>query len=577
MSLLRKIASKRLLSPVAGARRSAFQRGNATGIRNGIVSSGLEDVVVPEIPIVDYVFENIGKWEHLVAAECGVTGRKYTYGQVRTKTKNFGAALRRKFKLEKGDVVAIVLPNVPEFPIVTLGALRAGLICTTVNPIYTPDEVSRQLTDSSAKVIITLNELWPLANAAANLAKKNIPIITINSQVNQATPQGAANFSELADADNDIPATSISSEDLAFLPYSSGTTGLPKGVQLTHANIVTNSVQIDHPEVKFSLTSTPDHQDICNGVLPLFHIYGFTVLCMFQLRIGARLITLPKFTPEYYVGSLKKHKPHMLYVAPPIAIFLSKFPHLTSEDFASVRGIVNGAASLGPLDSQKLIEKIKRDVPILQGYGLTETSPAVSTTRLNDYNKPECIGSIGRPVPNTVVKIVNPDDPAGGALGPNELGELLVKGPQVMKGYFHRPEENEKAFADGWFRTGDMMYYNEQGFLFVKDRLKELIKVKGFQVAPAELEEIIRDFPDVIDAAVIGIPHEAYGECPRAYVVPRPNTKIDVQKLNDYVNSKVANYKQLKGGVNVVESIPKNPSGKILRRQLKLMYEKEKK
>ncbi|CAH1108543.1 unnamed protein product, partial [Psylliodes chrysocephalus] len=575
MSLIRKIVvkecNKRLFAPIS----STYRNGYATDCKNGILASGLQDIEIPRISLSDYVFENVGKWEKCVAIECGVTGRKYTYGQIRTKSKNFGAALRKKFKLEKNDVIAVLLPNVPEFPIVTLGALRAGFICTTVNPIYTPEEVSRQLVDSSVKIIITLNELWPLADAAANLARRKLPIVTIASMQGQATPKGAANFAELADNENDIPNVSIAAEDLAFLPYSSGTTGLPKGVQLTNYNIVTNSMQLEHPEVQVSRTNTPDHQDITTAVLPFFHIYGFTVLCIFQLRIGAKIVTLPKFTPELYIDSLKKHKPHMLYLAPPIAIFLAKFPYISSEDFCSVRGIVNGAASLGPLDASKLVEKIKRDVPILQGYGLTETSPTVTSTRLSDYYKEECKGSIGLPLPNTTVKVINPEDASGTPLGPNQLGELLVKGPQVTKGYLNRPEETEKMFLDGWMRTGDMMYYNEKGFLFVKDRLKELIKVKGYQVAPAELEEIIRDFPDVVDAAVIGIPHQIYGESPRAYIVPRVDSKIDVKKLNDYVNSKVAPYKQLKGGISVVDSIPKNASGKILRRQLKVMFEKE--
>ncbi|XP_072396015.1 uncharacterized protein [Diabrotica undecimpunctata] len=570
MSVLRRVLYKRLFVPKFNPK--AATNGFATDSNSSGFITTPDTAEIPKCSLNEYVFQNVHLWENRIATECAVTGRNYTYSQLRTKSKNFGAALRKKFKLEKNDTIAILLPNVPEFPIVTLGAIRAGLICTTVNPIYTADEISRQLLDSSTKVIVTLNELWPLADAATKQAKKNIPIITIKSQQSQNVPSGAANFAELADYNADLPSEE-SWDSVAFLPYSSGTTGLPKGVMLTHHNIVANVAQIGHPKLLISKQTTPDHQDIVPAVLPMFHIYGLTILSMFQIKLGVKIVTLPKFTPELYIGTLKKYKPNVLYLAPPIAIFLGKVPQVQAEDFKPVRAVVNGAAPLGQLDGIRLTEKANKDLPILQGYGLTETSPAVITTRPAEYNKESAKGSIGRPVPNTTLKIVNPEDPSGTPLGPNELGELLVKGPQVMKGYLNRPEEN--IFVDGWMRTGDMMYYNDDGFLFIKDRLKELIKVKGFQVAPAELEEIIRDFPDVLDAAVIGIPHDLEGEIPRAYIVAKPNAKIDVDQLKNHVHAKVAPYKQLKGGISIVDSIPKNASGKTLRRELKQMYEEE--
>jgi 4-coumarate--CoA ligase len=207
------------------------------------------------------------------------------------------------------------------------------------------------------------------------------------------------------------------------------------------------------------------------------------------------------------------------------------------------------------------------------GYGLTETSPTVTAISIKLKAELNPSGSVGRPVPNTCLKVVNIDDPTGTPLGPNCTGELLVKGPQVMKGYLNRPEETKNAFLDGWLRTGDMVYYSDDRVFFVTDRLKELIKVKGFQVAPAELEEIIRDFPNVADAAVIGVPHPVNGEAPRAYIVPKKDTKVNIKALEEYIKSKVAHYKQLKGGVAVVDTIPKNASGKIMRRTLKLQYE----
>lgn len=213
----------------------------------------------------------------------------------------------------------------------------------------------------------------------------------------------------------------------------------------------------------------------------------------------------------------------------------------------------------------------KHQLSFILGYGLTETSPAVLFKRTSFLDIKSAEGSLGKPVPNTEVKVVAVGDTKGIPLGPNEPGELFIRGPQVMKGYFNRPEE--QPFQDGWFRSGDMTYYNEDGYLFITDRLKELIKVKGFQVAPAELEEIIRNFPNVAEAAVIGIPHPTLGEAPRAYVVPQEGAKIDSDRLKNYVKEQVAPYKQLAGGIAVVDSIPKNATGKILRRQLKLLYE----
>ena len=244
------------------------------------------------------------------------------------------------------------------------------------------------------------------------------------------------------------------------------------------------------------------------------------------------------------------------------------------EDLDSVRMVLSGAAPLGALDEQRFIDKVGRSVHMIQGYGLTETSPGVATITLQLKEEVDVRGSIGRPLPNTLVKVVAIDDPSGTPLGVNTTGELLVKGPQVMKEYHNKPEETESAFLDGWFRTGDIAYYNEDRVLFITDRLKELIKVKGFQVPPAELEEIIRDFPNVEDAAVIGVPHPSQGEAPRAYIVVKKGTKVNREELQEYVKTKAAHYKQLKGGVAIVDSIPKNASGKIMRRSLKLEYER---
>ncbi|XP_063927734.1 uncharacterized protein LOC135140922 [Zophobas morio] len=569
MSVARTILSRSLRRSV----KSFFRPQLSRTLSTNILDSGLPDVSIPSTSIPEFVFSKCEKYDHFTAIECGITGRKYTYGEIISKSKNLSRALRKKLGLKDGDVVAVLLPNVPEFPLVTLGVLHANLIVTTLNPVYTQEEIFRQLSDSSAKALITLVTAFPTASAACN---KPFPIITIKTEQTQSTPPGAIDFAELVDNVIDLTdPVPRKADDVAFLPYSSGTTGLPKGVQLTNYNIVANISQNSSPDLPFIEETTKEHQDVIPVILPMFHIYGFTVNTMFILTKGTKLVTLPKFTPEDYVRVLRNHKPNILFVVPPIVLFLAGHPMVKREDLDPVRVAFSGAAPLGALDEQRLIEKAGKSVHMLQGYGLTETSPTV--TAISIKLKEECddvCGSIGRPIPNTLVKVVAIDDASGTPLGPNTTGELLVKGPQVMKSYLNRPEETDNTFLDGWLRTGDMVYYNDQRVLFVTDRLKELIKVKGFQVAPAELEEIIRDFPNVDDAAVIGVPHPSQGEAPRAYIVPKKNTKVDTKKLEEYVKEKVAHYKQLKGGVTIVDSIPKNASGKIMRRSLQLDYEK---
>ncbi|XP_966892.2 probable 4-coumarate--CoA ligase 1 [Tribolium castaneum] len=571
MSVIRNILSVRFpksvksLSVLNVARRLSS---------SNIVDSGFPDVSIPNVSIPEFIFSKCEKYENLTASECGITGRKYTYRDILKKSKNLAKALRKKLNLNEGDVVALLLPNVPEFPIAALGVLHAGLVVTTLNPVYTSEEIARQLTDSSAKAVITLIDLHEVASNSCKLLNKTLPILSIKSSQTQTFPRGAIDFREFTDNAVDYPEIQPRKpEDLAFLPYSSGTTGLPKGVQLSNYNIVANISQNSSPHLPVIEETTNTHQDVIPVVLPMFHIYGFSVNTLFALSKGTKIVTLARFTPDDYVSVLRNHKPHILFIVPPIVLFLSAHPMVKPEDLHSVRVVFSGAAPLGALDEQRFVEKSGKSVSVLQGYGLTETSPTVTAISAQLKSEKNVYGSIGRPIPNTLVKIINVDDPTGAPLGPNATGELLVKGPQVMKGYLNRPEETENAFLDGWFRTGDMAYYNEDHVFFITDRLKELIKVKGFQVAPAELEEIIRDFPNVDDAAVIGVPHPTQGEAPRAYIVPKKNTKVNTKDLEEYFKGKVAHYKQLKGGIAIVDSIPKNASGKIMRRQLKLEFE----
>ncbi|CAG9862854.1 unnamed protein product [Phyllotreta striolata] len=537
---------------------------------SNIMHSESSDVDIPNVTIPEFILPSLERFEKYVASECATTGRTYTFGQIRGKSKNLNKALRHAFKLQKGDVVGILLPNCPEFGIAVLGVLEAGLTITTMNPIYTPVEISKQLLDSNTKVLITQAQAISTAKAALQLAKKDIPIVAIKRYQNDSLPSGVVDFEELVNNEVSIPDVPyVNSNDIAVLPYSSGTTGLPKGVELTHYSIISNISQISHEDFNFYDITTDNYQDVSVTVLPYFHIYGFALNLLNMMHKGCKTVTLEKFSPEIYVSVLKKHRPSLLYVAPPLVLFLISHSGVKSEYFDRLKMLMSAAAPLGLTDEERFIRKVRKEINMCQGYGLTEASPVITMIPNKTKRSEKNSGGVGKVLPNTLVKFINPEDPSGTPIAAYEKGELLMKGPQVMKGYHNREEETKKAFLDGWLRTGDIGYYNDENVVFITDRIKELIKVKGYQVAPAELEAIIRDHPLVDDAAVIGIPHPQHGEVPRAYVVPKKNSALDEENVQNHVADKVASYKRLQGGVRILESIPKNTTGKILRRQLK--------
>ncbi|CAG9822644.1 unnamed protein product [Phaedon cochleariae] len=541
-----------------------------------ILRSPFSDVVVPDWTICELVYPKLELYHKYTAVECASTGKSYTFGQIRMKSRNFSKALKEKLKLRKGDRVAILVHNIPEFSIATFGILEAGLVVTTLNPAYTPDEIEKQLSDSGARAIITQASTFSKVKSGLKMMDSQMPIIVIKEKQADSLPTGAIDFFEFADTVINVPDIEPGhTSDLAFLPYSSGTTGLPKGVELTHNNIVSNIFQFNHKDLSFLSPPTDNFQDVIPGILPLYHIFGFSISAVNSTYNGSKSVYIDKFTPELFISVLKNHRITVLYAAPPLILFLTSHKDVKKEYLKYVKMVISGAAPLGFLDEQRFIDKFGSHVNITQGYGLTETSPFVTWYPKSNVKSEKNGGCIGKVASNTIIKIIAPDDPTGTPLGANQSGELLVKGPQVMRGYHNRPEETEKSFLDGWFRTGDLGHFNEEGFMFITDRLKELIKVKGFQVAPAELEELLRSFPGVDDAAVIGIPHQAHGEVPRAYVVPKEGFALNVEEIKEYVAIKVTKYKQLVGGVQIVDTIPKNPSGKILRRLLKQNYKEK--
>ena len=512
-----------------------------------IIKSPYPDVAIPDITLVDYVFKDMAQWPDKAAMIDGPTGRTYTYRQLYGAIRGFAAGLHAR-GLAKGDVIGIVSPNCPEFAIAFLGASVIGAIASTVNPLSTAEEIATQFTDSHARIMVTVPVFVDKCLVAAKLA--GVEEVYVFGEAPGATP-----FASLIRPDLPVPAVSINpAEDLACLPYSSGTSGIPKGVMLTHRNLVANMVQ------SFASSIHIFESDRVLGILPFFHIYGMVVIMNAALVKGATIVTMPKFELEPFLQLVQTYKITLANVVPPIILALAKHPVIDQYDLTSLRFIGSGAAPLGKALASACEARLK--VRVRQGYGLTETSPV--THFHPDDDGPVKYESIGPLVANTEARIVH--TVTGKDVGTGEPGELWLRGPQVMKGYFNKPEATALCMTpDGWFKTGDVAVVDANGWFEIVDRVKELIKYKGMQIAPAELEAILLSHPAIGDAAVIPIADEEAGEIPKAFVVLK--SPIDPEALMEFVAGHVAPYKKVRV-VEVVDSIPKSPSGKILRRFL---------
>ena len=520
--------------------------------------SRFSDIEIPNVSIYEYLFGSLGADDlERTALIDPATGAETSYGALVAQVNAFAGAMSAR-GVELNTVIGLLCPNVPAFATVFHGALRLGAVVSTINSLYTAEEIATQLRDSKASWLITVSPLLPQAKAAAAAAGiADDHLIVLDGE------EGHPNLRELLTARQVPPEVSFDpATQLAVLPYSSGTTGVPKGVMLTHRNLVAN---VDQSRAIITLVP----EDRVLAVLPFFHIYGMTVLLNLALRQRSSLVTMPKFDLVEFLTNIQNFKCTFLFIAPPIAVALAKHPIVDQFDISSVHTLFSGAA---PLDGETGEAAASRlHARMLQGYGMTELSPVSHAMVAGRTDVP--VSSIGELLPNVRAKLV--DVATGdeitelGENGETLPGELWVSGPNVMVGYLGRPDATAETIdADGFLHTGDVAVYHEGGYFSIVDRVKELIKYKGYQIAPAELEALLLSHPKVMDAACIGVFDEDKQEIPKAFVVAAPDSGLTAEEVMEFVASHVAPHKKVRR-VEFIDQIPKSSSGKIMRRDLR--------
>jgi long-chain acyl-CoA synthetase len=531
--------------------------------------------------VVDLFEESVKKYGNSIAYEC--MGKTITFNEVDQLSKTFAAYLQHNLKMKKGDRVAIQMPNCLQYPVAMFGVLRAGMVVVNTNPLYTASEMKHQFNDAGADAIVILaNFAFNLEKIQKDISAKHV-IVTELGDMLGGLKGGIVNFvvkyikkmvpafnlpkaikwKEVMSAAN--PASfqreEMTLRDAAYLQYTGGTTGVSKGAELTHGNIVANMQQISawmKPKLR-------EREEVVITALPLYHIFALTVNCLAMMKIGAHnvLITNPRDMPGF-IKELSKHKFTVFTGVNTLFNGLLNQDAFTKLDFSSLKIAVGGGMAVQKATAEKW-QKVT-GTPLAEGYGLTETSPVATC---NAIDGTERIGTIGIPLPHTDVKVIDDD---GNVLGVGEKGELCIKGPQVMKGYWNRPDETEKVMEGDWFKTGDIAVIDEDGFVKIVDRKKEMILVSGFNVYPNEVENVIASHPKVLEVGVIGMPDDKSTEKVVAYVVPKDKS-ITEEEIIAYTKENLTNYK-VPREVYFADELPKTNVGKILRRKIKENHEK---
>jgi 4-coumarate--CoA ligase len=511
-----------------------------------IHSSPLPDVDIPEVTITAHVLRRASELANHLAIRDISGASSYTYAELSDAIYSLAGGLAAR-GIAPGKVVGLMAPNLPEYAIVFHGVAVAGAAVSTINPTYGPQEVRHQVNDAGVSVLFTVPMFVETALAAIE-GTEVTEVVVIGEPVPGTTTMNEMFAEPIAQVSVEVATQTV------VLPYSSGTTGLPKGVMLSHRNLVANIEQFVH---------AIHYQDneVALAALPFFHIYGMQVLMNGLLSNGVTTITMPRFDMVEALQAVQEFKITRFFAVPPIVLGLANAPVVDDYDTSSIRQVFSGAAPLGAELAAKAASRLGCEV--VQGFGMTELSPVSHSTVEGDYRP----GTSGVTISNTESRIVDPDtgedQPVGGR------GELWVRGPQIMTGYLNNPTATAETIdADGWLHTGDIAIIDEYGHMSVVDRMKELIKFKGFQVAPAELEALLTTHPKIADVAVIGIPDEEAGEIPKAFITVPPGESITLQEIQVLVSENLVSYKQIRE-FEVIDDIPKSASGKILRKDLR--------
>ena len=521
-----------------------------------IFRSKLPDIPISNhLPLHTYCFENISQFPDSPCIISSATDKIYTFSETHLLCRKTAAFLS-SLGIGHGDCVMLLTQNCPEFVFAFMGASFLGAMTTAANPFCTPAEIQKQVKASGSKVVITASSY------VGKLAKSSeeFKVVTIDDP-----PEGCISFWEISAADEtSVPDIVINSDDPVALPFSSGTTGLPKGVILTHKSLISSvAQQVDGENPNLYL----NNEDVVLCVLPLFHIFSLNSVLLCSLRSGSAVMIMPKFEIVSMLTAIAKYKVTVAAVVPPLVLAMAKNPVVDNYNLGSIRIVLSGAAPLGKELEEALQSRLPQAV-FGQGYGMTEAGPVLSMCpAFAKQPSPTKSGSCGTVVRNAELKVIDPE--TGFSLGRNLPGEICIRGPQIMKGYLNDPEATSATIdVDGWLHTGDIGFVDDNEEVFIVDRVKELIKFKGFQVPPAELEALLVNHSSIADAAVVPQKDEEAGEVPVAFVVRAKESDITEEAIRDFVAKQVVFYKRLHK-VYFVHSIPKSPSGKILRKELR--------